>query len=232
MAVLVGHTADDRAETVLLRIVRGTGTKGLGGMAPDATIDGLRILRPLLGLRRSAVRGHARAVGLPTALDPTNADPAQPRARARALLPQLDGLAGGPRDAVTTILRLADLAAADAAALDDLALKVLRAARRWGPAVALPSRRAGTAARGRRPRGAGSDRGGRRGPADGRCGVRRPRAGAGWRAHLAGRVCARLAAGGWPCGGSGRRSPAPGLPGSGGERAAVDALHRRIATGG
>ena len=138
VVVLVGHTADDRAETVLLRIVRGTGTKGLGGMAPDATIDGLRIVRPLLGLRRSAVRGHARAVGLPTALDPTNADPAQPRARARALLPQLDGLAGGPRDAVTTILRLADLAAADAAALDDLALKVLRATRRWGPAVALP----------------------------------------------------------------------------------------------
>lgn len=138
VAVLVGHTADDRAETVLLRIARGTGIGGLGGMAADARVHGVRVLRPLLGLRRSAVRAHVRAAGLPVATDPTNADHEQPRARARALLPQLDRLAGGPRDAVTTLLRLADLATEDAAALDGLAEEAVAGLRRWGPAACVP----------------------------------------------------------------------------------------------
>lgn len=137
-AVLVGHTADDRAETVLLRIARGTGIGGLGGMAADARVHGVRVLRPLLGLRRSDVRAWVRAAALPVAADPTNADHERPRARARALLPQLDRLAGGPRDAVTTLLRLADLASEDAAALDGLAGEALAGLRRWGPAACVP----------------------------------------------------------------------------------------------
>ncbi|WP_370327009.1 tRNA lysidine(34) synthetase TilS [Euzebya sp.] len=80
-AVLLAHTADDQAETVLLRIARGTGIAGLAGMAAVAEGDGIRLVRPLLGERRAAVR--AAAAGHPWVADPTTDDPEQRRARAR-----------------------------------------------------------------------------------------------------------------------------------------------------
>jgi tRNA(Ile)-lysidine synthase len=132
-ALVLGHTADDQAETVLLRIARGTGVPGLQAMA---AVDGDR-WRPLLRLRRADVRAFVAGDGLPVAEDPTNAEVAQPRARARHdVLPALRAL--GP-DPVGALARLADLARADEAALTGWAHDELRAhGRRVGPVRAIP----------------------------------------------------------------------------------------------
>lgn len=73
--VVVAHTADDQAETILHRMLRGTGLAGLGGMA-DARelVAGVSLVRPMLGLTREDVRGHLAAIGESWREDPTNAD--------------------------------------------------------------------------------------------------------------------------------------------------------------
>lgn len=119
--VLTAHTADDLAETVLLRILRGTGLRGLAGIpARRALAPGVELLRPLLGLRRDALRAALRARGIPWWEDPTNADPAaNARARLRLrVLPELAALATG--DPVLAVLRLASEARAWSASLDAL----------------------------------------------------------------------------------------------------------------
>jgi tRNA(Ile)-lysidine synthase len=78
-AVLLGHTARDQAETVLLRILRGTGPAGLVGMAP---VRG-RFVRPLLDVRRADVEAYAAARALPIWDDPMNEDRAFARVRVR-----------------------------------------------------------------------------------------------------------------------------------------------------
>ncbi len=130
--ILLGHTADDQAETVLLRILRGTGVSGLAAMSPMR--GGL--VRPMLRLRRNDVARFVLHEGLPIARDPTNSDLAIARVRVRErLLPLLQEFGGDP---VATIARLADLARADSAALDRLAAEVTdRALVRFGPAVAV-----------------------------------------------------------------------------------------------
>jgi tRNA(Ile)-lysidine synthase len=61
--VILAHHADDQAETVLHRLIRGAGPMGLAGMSPDAQIGGLRILRPLLDVRREQLRRKLQEVG-------------------------------------------------------------------------------------------------------------------------------------------------------------------------
>lgn len=110
--VLTGHTADDQAETVLLNLLRGAGLDGLTGFAPQR--------RPLRWLRRHETRGLCLAVGLDPFDDPSNADPSMRRNRVRhELLPLMDDIAA--RDVAGVLARQADLLAADAAVLDDLA---------------------------------------------------------------------------------------------------------------
>lgn len=130
--ILLGHTAEDQAETVLLRMVRGTGVAGLAAMAP---VRG-GLVRPLLRLRRNDVARFVLHEGLPVARDPTNRDTRLARVRVRRdVLPGLVGL--GP-DPVGAIARLADLARADSAALDRLAGEVTESVLvRYGPAVAV-----------------------------------------------------------------------------------------------
>ncbi len=90
-AVALGHTADDQAETVLLRLLRGAGPTGLAAMRPRLVRDdGLVVARPLLAVRRSAVAAYCADHGLAPRLDPSNLAPQFVRNRVRAeLLPLL-----------------------------------------------------------------------------------------------------------------------------------------------
>jgi tRNA(Ile)-lysidine synthase len=85
-AVALGHTLDDQAETVLLRLARGSGVDGLSGMAADRTQGGLRWVRPLLGVRREALRDYLRAEGRVWVDDPSNEDTRYDRVKARRAL--------------------------------------------------------------------------------------------------------------------------------------------------
>ncbi len=115
-AILLGHTLDDQAETVLLRLARGSGARSLAAMAAREGIW----RRPLLGLRRALVRASCTEAALPTYEDPSNADPAFARSRVRTqVLPMLES-ALGPGIA-ESLARSADLLRADADALDALA---------------------------------------------------------------------------------------------------------------
>src|SRR5690606_24714013 len=64
-AVLLGHTRDDQAETVLLAMVRGAGPRGLSGMPVRRVRHGVAFLRPLLGVARAQTRAACLAEGLP-----------------------------------------------------------------------------------------------------------------------------------------------------------------------
>ncbi|MHA3913993.1 tRNA lysidine(34) synthetase TilS [Halovulum sp. GXIMD14793] len=88
-AVVLGHTLDDQAETVLMRLARGSGVDGLGGMYATSTADGMTWLRPLLGVSRQDLRYVLRARGTPWVDDPSNADPRFARIRMRQLMPTL-----------------------------------------------------------------------------------------------------------------------------------------------
>jgi tRNA(Ile)-lysidine synthase len=112
-SVMTGHTADDQAETVLLRVLRGAGSTGLAAMEPGHR-------HPILGLRRSETHALCADLGLATAVDPTNADPRFRRNRVRSeLLPFLDDIAG--RDVVPLLIRTANLARDESQLLDELA---------------------------------------------------------------------------------------------------------------
>jgi tRNA(Ile)-lysidine synthetase-like protein len=123
-AILLGHTRDDQAETVLLGLARGSGTRSLAGMAPRSGV----YRRPLLGLPRAVVAAAAAetAAGDPRLVpwqDPHNTDPGFARVRVRtSVLPLLEHELGpGIGDALA---RTAELARADADALDAWADRV------------------------------------------------------------------------------------------------------------
>jgi tRNA(Ile)-lysidine synthase len=83
--LLTAHHADDQAETVLFRLVRGSGIGGLGGMRSATTKDDVTLARPLLGLRKAELVAFCDARGETYARDPSNADPRFARTHLRAL---------------------------------------------------------------------------------------------------------------------------------------------------
>ena len=85
-AVLLGHTRDDVAETLLMRLNRGAGLDGLAMMAERREVDGTAFLRPLLKLGRDELRDWLRARGIGWTDDPTNTDMRFDRARIRAAI--------------------------------------------------------------------------------------------------------------------------------------------------
>ena len=118
--VLLGHTEDDQAETVLLALTRGSGPRGLSGMPSLRTIGGVPFARPLLGLSRQTLRAACTAQNLVPWEDPHNADPAYARARLRhEAMPALLKALG--QDVVPNLARTASLVAADSAYLDSVA---------------------------------------------------------------------------------------------------------------
>jgi tRNA(Ile)-lysidine synthase len=125
--VLLGHTLEDQAETVLLALARGGGPRGLAGMPAVRVVDGVTFLRPLLGLPRAEVRAACVDQGLTAWEDPHNTDPAYSRARVRAALPVLVDVLGP--GVIANLARTAALVADDNAALDELAERALSVAR-------------------------------------------------------------------------------------------------------
>jgi tRNA(Ile)-lysidine synthase len=124
--VLVAHTADDQAETVLLNLMRGSAAAGLGAMAERRDA----IVRPLLRLRRSDCEAVCAAVGVAPVRDPMNRDRSFRRVRVREdLLPRLSEAAG--RDLVPVLARQAEVLRSESEYLDELA----RAA--WPPEPGL-----------------------------------------------------------------------------------------------
>lgn len=117
--VLLGHTLDDQAETVLLGLARGSGTRSLAGMPPRfGTAPQFR--RPLLGLRRTTTAKACREWGIEVWDDPQNAQPEFARVRVRQrVMPMLEAELG-PRFA-EALARTAILARQDGDALDDCA---------------------------------------------------------------------------------------------------------------
>lgn len=91
-AVLLAHTREDQAETLLMRLARGSGVDGLSGMAARREAEGVLWLRPLLDVSRAALRDVLRARGVGWVEDPSNADPRFLRVRARQALSVLEGL--------------------------------------------------------------------------------------------------------------------------------------------
>lgn len=122
--VLVAHTLDDQAETVLLGLARGSGPRSIAGMQEWDDPWG----RPLLGVRRSVTRQACRELGVVPFEDPHNTDAAFTRVRLRhEVLPLLDDVLGG---AVAEALgRTATQIREDAQVLDDLAAELLDLAR-------------------------------------------------------------------------------------------------------
>jgi tRNA(Ile)-lysidine synthase len=92
-AILTAHTRDDQAETVLIRMSRGSGLTGLAGMARVSPVPAgraaVRLIRPFLGIPKSRLIATLAAAHMPFADDPTNRDPRFTRARLRGLMPRL-----------------------------------------------------------------------------------------------------------------------------------------------
>ncbi len=119
-AVLLGHTLDDQAETVLLGLGRGSGTRSLAGMPPVRIESGVTYLRPFLALRRADMLNICEAEGVAPWNDPTNTDQTLMRARIRhTILPFLQEHLGG--DVALSLARTAAVAGPDAEYLDALA---------------------------------------------------------------------------------------------------------------
>jgi tRNA(Ile)-lysidine synthase len=131
-ALLVAHTADDQAETLLLNLLRGSGLTGLGGMPLDETLDpgrlgpppqalsartgGVRLARPLLRVSRATTLAYCAEAGLTVIEDASNQSRDFARNRVRLdLLPALEGYNPAIRD---VLARTADLVAEDLAALE------------------------------------------------------------------------------------------------------------------
>jgi tRNA(Ile)-lysidine synthase len=116
--VFLAHHADDRIETALMHLFRGTGSRGLAGMSEESVrrVDGidLTLIRPLLGVDRSAITAYAEKHGLSWREDASNQSDFALRNRIRhRLLPEIEAVFG--RDPREAILRAADLAALDEA---------------------------------------------------------------------------------------------------------------------
>ena len=119
-SIALGHTADDQAETVLMRILRGTGITGLRGMEPSSRrlIDGYEVslLRPLLEVKRALTEEYCRELSLDPRVDESNLSPEITRNRVRSkLLPLMEQYNPAVREA---LLRLSRSAAQDASYIE------------------------------------------------------------------------------------------------------------------
>ncbi|MCK1395113.1 tRNA lysidine(34) synthetase TilS [Bradyrhizobium sp. 1] len=104
--VLTAHTRDDQAETLLMRLLRGSGLAGLSAMARLTERDGIVLARPLLDVPKAQLIATLKRAKISFADDPTNRDTAFTRPRLRALLPQLAAEGGDSRSLARLATRL------------------------------------------------------------------------------------------------------------------------------
>jgi tRNA(Ile)-lysidine synthase len=104
--ILTAHTRDDQAETLLMRLLRGSGIAGLAAMARQSEREGVMLARPLLGVSKSQLLATLHKAKIAFADDPTNSDTAFTRPRLRALLPQLAAEGGDARSLARLAARL------------------------------------------------------------------------------------------------------------------------------
>ncbi len=119
--VAMGHTLDDQAETMLLRLARGSGVDGLSGMAAQRVDGPLTWVRPLLHARRDELRAYLIKNGAGWIDDPSNDDPKYDRVKARQAFATLAGLGITPDGLVATANRMQDARMALEAATQALA---------------------------------------------------------------------------------------------------------------
>jgi len=105
--VLTAHTRDDQAETLLMRLLRGSGIAGLSAMARESERDGISLVRPLLDVPKSRLIATLSKAKIAFADDPTNHDTAFTRPRLRELLPLLAAEGGDARGLARLASRLA-----------------------------------------------------------------------------------------------------------------------------
>jgi tRNA(Ile)-lysidine synthase len=110
--IVTAHTLDDQAETVLMRMARGSGIGGLGGMARRSRLDGFVLVRPLLDIPKARLIATLKAAKIPYAEDASNTDPRFTRARLRPLMAPLvgEGLDARRLSILAARLRRADAA--------------------------------------------------------------------------------------------------------------------------
>ncbi|MFL6063002.1 MAG: tRNA lysidine(34) synthetase TilS [Marmoricola sp.] len=125
--VLLGHTRDDQAETVLLGLARGSGGRSLTGMHPERDLDGVLVRRPLLGITRAQTEAACRAEGIAWWEDPHNSDDGFARVRVRrTVLPVLETELGP--GVAAALARTGEQLRADMDFLDDHATLELQGA--------------------------------------------------------------------------------------------------------
>ena len=106
-ALVTAHTMDDQAETVLMRLARGSGVDGLSAMAPCSLFNGLPLLRPFLGVPKARLQASLRQRGLTWLEDPSNLNRDFERPRLRAAIPALAAAGLTPVAITRTARRLA-----------------------------------------------------------------------------------------------------------------------------
>lgn len=105
--IFTAHTRDDQAETVIMRLSRGSGLAGLAAMARQSDRDGVVLVRPFLDLPKSRLIATLEKAGIAFADDPTNHDPRFTRPRLRALMPALAAEGADARGLARLASRLA-----------------------------------------------------------------------------------------------------------------------------
>jgi tRNA(Ile)-lysidine synthase len=105
-SLLTAHTLDDQAETLLMRLARGSGLDGLTAMAPAMRMGGLRLVRPFLDVPKSRLLATLRQRAIPWIEDPSNQSPVYERTRLRAARATLDGLGLTAQMLATSVRRL------------------------------------------------------------------------------------------------------------------------------
>ncbi|WP_316396082.1 tRNA lysidine(34) synthetase TilS [Bradyrhizobium sp. 33ap4] len=105
--ILTAHTRDDQAETLLMRMLRGSGVAGLSAMARETERDGVLLTRPLLDISKAQLIATLKKARIGSADDPTNRDRSYTRPRLRALMPMLAAEGGDARNLARLAARIA-----------------------------------------------------------------------------------------------------------------------------